>query len=238
MRVATASRSSAAGPRSSRASCAEGRARVRQPGRHPALHRRVLHPRASMKRRGDLARRRRSPQLRAAGRARQARQPRRQRPARRQHRRLAVAVRLRPARLRHPHRAAPRRRAGAVPHRRRAAPGLPLPRDRSARRSTVAHQDARAHGHRREAPPAGRPHQDAHRNGQEVELRVSTLPTAFGEKIVMRIFDPECWSGLRELGFSAEDTARWAEADREPERDHPGHRARPARARRRRSTRR
>ena len=29
------------------------------------------------------------------------------------------------------------------------------------------------------------------RDGHEVEIRVSTLPTAFGEKIVMRIFDPE-----------------------------------------------
>ncbi len=28
------------------------------------------------------------------------------------------------------------------------------------------------------------------RDGREVEIRVSTLPTAFGEKIVMRIFDP------------------------------------------------
>ena len=27
--------------------------------------------------------------------------------------------------------------------------------------------------------------------GQEAELRLSTLPTAFGEKLVMRIFDPE-----------------------------------------------
>ena len=25
----------------------------------------------------------------------------------------------------------------------------------------------------------------------EVELRLSTMPTAFGEKVVMRIFDPE-----------------------------------------------
>ncbi|MEO8381812.1 MAG: GspE/PulE family protein [Acidobacteriota bacterium] len=29
------------------------------------------------------------------------------------------------------------------------------------------------------------------REGKEIELRVSTLPTAFGEKVVMRIFDPE-----------------------------------------------
>ena len=28
-------------------------------------------------------------------------------------------------------------------------------------------------------------------DGEEVELRLSTLPTAFGEKLVMRIFDPE-----------------------------------------------
>jgi len=28
-------------------------------------------------------------------------------------------------------------------------------------------------------------------DGLEVELRLSTLPTAFGEKLVMRIFDPE-----------------------------------------------
>ena len=45
---------------------------------------------------------------------------------------------------------------------------------------------------RREAPAAGRPHQDAHAaTASEIELRLSTLPTAFGEKIVMRIFDPE-----------------------------------------------
>ena len=65
-------------------------------------------------------------QLRAAGRAGQERQAaRRQRPAHRPHRRLAVAVRLRPARERHPHRAAARRGHRALPHRRRAAPGLP-----------------------------------------------------------------------------------------------------------------
>jgi general secretion pathway protein E len=46
--------------------------------------------------------------------------------------------------------------------------------------------------------------------GQEVELRLSTLPTAFGEKLVMRIFDPEVLvRDFRELGFSEEDSARW-----------------------------
>ncbi|HET7434599.1 MAG TPA: GspE/PulE family protein [Thermoanaerobaculia bacterium] len=35
-------------------------------------------------------------------------------------------------------------------------------------------------------------------DGKEIELRVSTLPTAFGEKVVMRIFDPDVL--LRDLG--------------------------------------
>ena len=46
--------------------------------------------------------------------------------------------------------------------------------------------------------------------GQEVELRLSTLPTAFGEKLVMRIFDPEVVvKTLPELGFPPDDAARW-----------------------------
>ncbi|MBI5234210.1 MAG: type II/IV secretion system protein [Deltaproteobacteria bacterium] len=37
---------------------------------------------------------------------------------------------------------------------------------------------------------------------REVELRISTLPTAFGEKVVLRIFDPELlFLGLDQLGF-------------------------------------
>ncbi len=39
--------------------------------------------------------------------------------------------------------------------------------------------------------------------GREVELRVSTMPTAFGEKAVLRIFDPEIlMKGIEELGFA------------------------------------
>jgi general secretion pathway protein E len=46
--------------------------------------------------------------------------------------------------------------------------------------------------------------------GQEVELRLSTLPTAFGEKLVMRIFDPEVVvKTLPELGFPPDDARRW-----------------------------
>ena len=47
--------------------------------------------------------------------------------------------------------------------------------------------------------------------GDEVEMRLSTLPTAFGEKLVMRVFDPETVvKNVEALGFSAHDGARWA----------------------------
>jgi len=54
-------------------------------------------------------------------------------------------------------------------------------------------------------------------DGDEVELRLSTLPTAFGEKLVMRIFDPEVLvRDFRELGFSDEDHKRWKEMTERP----------------------
>ena len=47
-------------------------------------------------------------------------------------------------------------------------------------------------------------------SGDEVEMRISTLPTAFGEKMVMRIFDPETTvKDLDALGFSGHDALRW-----------------------------
>ena len=53
--------------------------------------------------------------------------------------------------------------------------------------------------------------------GQEVELRLSTLPTAFGEKLVMRIFDPDVVvKTLPELGFPVDDAARWDSLTRRP----------------------
>lgn len=46
--------------------------------------------------------------------------------------------------------------------------------------------------------------------GAEVELRLSTLPTAFGEKMVMRIFDPDVLlRSFDELGIASEDYIRW-----------------------------
>ncbi|MEL0168469.1 MAG: GspE/PulE family protein [Pseudomonadaceae bacterium] len=53
--------------------------------------------------------------------------------------------------------------------------------------------------------------------GNEVELRLSTLPTAFGEKMVMRIFDPDVLlRSFDQLGFSAEDQRRWQQMVKQP----------------------
>jgi general secretion pathway protein E len=53
--------------------------------------------------------------------------------------------------------------------------------------------------------------------GQEIELRISTMPTAFGEKVVMRIFTPEVLiRDFQELGFGTEDHARWEKMIHEP----------------------
>ncbi len=53
--------------------------------------------------------------------------------------------------------------------------------------------------------------------GDEVEMRLSTLPTAFGEKLVMRIFDPDATvRELDALGFSAHDAQRWERLVAEP----------------------
>ena len=53
--------------------------------------------------------------------------------------------------------------------------------------------------------------------GGEVELRLATLPTAFGEKMVMRIFDPEVLlKNPDQLGFSADDLRRWESMTMQP----------------------
>ncbi|MBF7683099.1 type II/IV secretion system protein [Acinetobacter sp. B5B] len=48
--------------------------------------------------------------------------------------------------------------------------------------------------------------------GLETELRLATLPTAFGEKMVMRIFDPEVLvRGFEQLGFDRKLYQKWQE---------------------------
>ena len=46
--------------------------------------------------------------------------------------------------------------------------------------------------------------------GREVEMRLSTMPTAFGEKCVMRIFDPDtALKPIEQLGFSHDEAEGW-----------------------------
>jgi general secretion pathway protein E len=54
-------------------------------------------------------------------------------------------------------------------------------------------------------------------DGTEVELRLATLPTAFGEKLVMRIFDPDVLvRDFSELGFGDEEAATWRGMTEQP----------------------
>ncbi|MCL2657576.1 MAG: GspE/PulE family protein [Betaproteobacteria bacterium] len=47
-------------------------------------------------------------------------------------------------------------------------------------------------------------------SGREIELRLSTMPTAFGEKVVMRIFDPDIVvKQFAQLGFGPTEEALW-----------------------------
>ena len=54
-------------------------------------------------------------------------------------------------------------------------------------------------------------------NGQEIELRLSTMPTAFGEKLVMRIFDPEVLQkNFESLGFGKQEHQLWQDMIKKP----------------------
>ena len=53
--------------------------------------------------------------------------------------------------------------------------------------------------------------------GKEVELRISTMPTAFGEKMVMRIFDPEVLvKDQAQLGFDKREAGIWNSMIQQP----------------------
>ncbi len=54
-------------------------------------------------------------------------------------------------------------------------------------------------------------------DGNEVELRLSTMPTAFGEKLVMRVFTPEIIvQDFVKLGFSKKQAALWRDWTKHP----------------------
>jgi general secretion pathway protein E len=55
------------------------------------------------------------------------------------------------------------------------------------------------------------------KEGDEVEMRVSTLPVAFGEKLVLRIFDPQIlFQQIGELGFDEESYRRYLDFVQRP----------------------
>jgi type IV pilus assembly protein PilB len=73
--------------------------------------------------------------------------------------------------------------------------------------------------HRGKAPAAGRPHGAFRRSRahRDIDFRVSVLPTLFGEKVVLRLLDPE---GLKldmsKLGFDADALMRFERNIRKP----------------------
>lgn len=54
-------------------------------------------------------------------------------------------------------------------------------------------------------------------DGGEIELRLSTMPTAFGEKLVMRVFTPDIiLQDFVKLGFSKKQAKQWKEWTKHP----------------------
>jgi general secretion pathway protein E len=54
-------------------------------------------------------------------------------------------------------------------------------------------------------------------DGEEIELRLSSLPTAHGEKLVMRIFDPEVlMRDFKDLGFTQDEHETWQHLIKQP----------------------
>ena len=106
------------------------------------------------------------------------------------HRRGGVPapLRVRAARQRHPPRAAARGVDHPHADRRRPPPDPPHPQG-GPRRDREPLQDHEPARHRAEAA-AGRAHPHARAERREMELRVSTIPTTFGDKIVVRVLDP------------------------------------------------
>ena len=95
------------------------------------------------------------------------------------------------------------RRDTACPlsHRRHPASGVPVPAGGDDRHDSRIKLLGRMDVIEKRRPQDGRI-KTRTVGGQEIELRLSTLPTAFGEKMVMRIFDPEVLvKDLAELGF-------------------------------------
>ena len=114
-------------------------------------------------------------------------------------------------RLRHPPRADRARPAGALPHRRRAARGHALAQDHPVRRHLAGSRSwptstSPSAASRRTAGSRSTHH------GRKIDLRVATLPTVWGEKVVMRILDNSTAQlDLSDLGFSDDNYERYSQ---------------------------
>ena len=214
------------GPHPARREAGAGQSAGRAQVHHRVLCARQVGARGAEDRRG-LGR----GQLRATGRTRQDEQAaRRQRPGRGAGGRLAVAVRLRPARQRHPPRAAARHGRHPLPHRRRAAHRLPGAAGRDER-DDLAHQAARPHGRGRAPPPARRAHQDqapGHRRQHRRRGRDAPVDAAHGlrrEDGDAHLRPRDGGEEHRGAGLRRARHAALAGADRPAARHHPRHRA-------------
>jgi len=96
----------------------------------------------------------------------------------------------------------PRREQGVIRFRidGGAAPGVPDAHGR-AQCDDGPRQTAGPHGRGGKRRPQDGRIKTRNPRGEEIEMRISTLPTAFGEKMVMRIFDPD---------NAVKDLTRWA----------------------------
>ena len=117
----------------------------------------------------------------------------------------------RPRRLGHPLRAPRRRHARPLPHRRRAARRRDRPRASvpavTSRVKIVADLDIAE----RRVPQDGRISMEL--EGKHIDLRVATLPAAFGENIVMRILDSsKALIAMETLGMLPQALERFSKA--------------------------
>ena len=117
------------------------------------------------------------------------------------------------------------RHAGALPHRRRAA----RDRHRAARRAGGADLPPEDHVRTSTSPSAGcrrtagSPCRSA---GRKVDLRIATLPTVWGEKIVLRVLDTGGIDlDLTKLGFTEDNYERFSDVVHQAARHGAGHRA-------------
>jgi type IV pilus assembly protein PilB len=118
----------------------------------------------------------------------------------------------------------------AVPHR-RGVRGARQPAQADAERGAEPPEADGGHEHRREADPAGRPHQDARRR-QQIDFRVSACPAYHGESVVLRILRPDAVRiGLPNLGFEPDNLEIVQQDHPQAQRHLPGDGARRVRAR-------